>query len=671
MNREILGKRIWHVEVSEWILLFMVVLYSAVFSYYTIMKHYSFRSYAWDLGLMTQSVASAARGGLFTNNAELYYSPTGSFFGVHFSPILFLVVPFFYLVPRVETLLVIQAVVLALGAIPIFLIAKYSLDHRLSGLILSAAYLLNPLLQSVNWYDFHTQAFFPFFILASTYSLKTRKLPLFFLFLVVALTTMEQSSYLLVLYAVYCGWELRKELRELIFSKKLSLYSFVPLIVFLVVVAWILASSTIMQIINPNPPSELKALGNFGILGVNSIAEIPIKAFLNPELALKAINYDLPWKILYVLLTFAPSAFLAVLSPFALLPSLLWLSLSVLSNYPPYYQLGFQYTAFTLPFVSIASLETIRGLSGSISGESLKKLCVKLSLVILIVGVFLSALASPLSLIQKPGYFGYFRDYGISFPSSLDSRVEQLLNAIPKDSRIITTASVFPHISTYPNAFVLPPLNSPSPRLYSGDLEYLKGINYDYVLLTYFWDKTEVDLLYDNFVASDGAYGLYIKGPGLELYKRGYNDPPTDLALKFSYKELTIGDSVITRDLSSESGDTIMLPSSPIAGRYAWYGPYMTLRPGNYTANFRIKLDNLPGGKVIKFDIFSSYLPSTQGQTIASYDVYGKDFTKALAWQTFSITFSITKRTPQVEFRGLEAASNVSLWLDYVEVVPK
>jgi hypothetical protein len=163
---------------------------------------------------------------------------------------------------------------------------------------------------------------------------------------------------------------------------------------------------------------------------------------------------------------------------------------------------------------------------------------------------------------------------------------------------------------------------------------------------------------------------LFIRGPGLELYKRGYNDPPTDLAVRFSYKELTIGDSVIAKDPSSESGDTIVLGSSPIAGKYALYGPYVTLTPGNYTANFKIKVDNVPGGKVLKLDVFSNAL-SIGRQTIASYDVYGKDFTKPLAWQTFSIAFSITNRTPQVEFRGLEAASNLTIWLDYVEVIPK
>jgi len=73
----------------------MVVAYAAVFSYVTIMLHYSFRTFAWDLGIFTQSMTSATKGQLFINNVELYYTPTGSYFGVHFAPILGTIIPIF------------------------------------------------------------------------------------------------------------------------------------------------------------------------------------------------------------------------------------------------------------------------------------------------------------------------------------------------------------------------------------------------------------------------------------------------------------------------------------------------------------------------------------------------------------------------------------------------
>ncbi|MHA1229000.1 MAG: DUF2079 domain-containing protein, partial [Candidatus Hodarchaeales archaeon] len=427
LDNEILSKKLWKLELSEYIVLSMVIIYSAVFSYYTIMRHYSFRSNAWDLGILVQSIASATKGMLFTNNAELYFSPTGSYFGIHFTPILFTIVPFFLLMPKVEIILVIQSVILALGAIPIYLIARDCLNNRLSALLLSAAYLLNPLLQGINWYDFHTQAFFPLFVLSATYFLKKRRLLLFLFFIVMTLTTMEQASYLVALYAIYSGWELKKELKDLFFSRKPTFRSFIPFITLIIVVVWILFSSSIIHNINPSPPPELKATDLYKILEVENPAEIPIKAITHPELALKAFRFDLPSKILYIILTLAPSCFLAFLSPIALLPSLPWLFLSILSNHRPYYQLGFQYSAFTLPFVSIATIEAVRNLSLSIKDNSIKHIFIRVSVILLIVGFILSIFASPLSFVHEPGDFRYFRDYGVSIPSSLDNKVKEVI----------------------------------------------------------------------------------------------------------------------------------------------------------------------------------------------------------------------------------------------------
>src|SRR3989337_1700729 len=94
MSNDVLTQKLWKFEVSEYILFLMIFIYSVVFSYFSIMRHYSIRTFAWDIGIVTQSISSASKGLLFKNNVELYFSPTGSYFGLHFSPIYFLVVPF-------------------------------------------------------------------------------------------------------------------------------------------------------------------------------------------------------------------------------------------------------------------------------------------------------------------------------------------------------------------------------------------------------------------------------------------------------------------------------------------------------------------------------------------------------------------------------------------------
>jgi uncharacterized membrane protein len=666
LNDEILGGKLWKIEVSECIVLIMVAIHSVVFSYYTIMKYYSFRSYAWDLGIIVQSLANTAKGNLFINNVELYYSSSHSYFGVHFSPIYFLVVPFFFVAPKVETILVMQSVVLGLSAVPVFLLARHSFNDRPASLLVTTAYLLNPLLQGLNWYHFNPETFLPLLFLSATYFFKKRRFGLFLMFVVLSLMTFEQAAYFVMMYAIYVAWEVRDDLRRTLRSKHLSLNSLMPLAILVGAFCWSLFAAAMIHQLNPNPPSELKAVGNFALLGISDLSEIPGKIITSPGLVFNAIRFEFFSKLLYVLLTFAPTAFLGLLSPIALLPALSWVLLSFLSNHSPYYQLGFQYTALTLPFVTIASIEAIQKLPNALDTRSAKMVYEKLSILLLISGIVLSAFASPISPLQKPYDYTNFRDYGVTFPSILDKQVMDVLNSIPKNATIFTTPTIFPYISTYPNAYVIPPINSPSTRLFESNLKYLQTIKYDYILISSFWDRADADLLYNVFISGSKVYSLLMKGAGLELYKRGYKLEPVNVALEFSYKELSLGGSMVVDDASSESGRVVLTEPKPLENRVAWYGPYVAMVPGHYTIQFRIKVDRLIDGKILKLDIWSNNL----GKRLGYYDVRGADFNEAFTWHTFTVPLQLGERVRDVEFRGLEVTSDVGISLDYIEVVP-
>ncbi|MEM1515875.1 MAG: DUF2079 domain-containing protein [Candidatus Bathyarchaeia archaeon] len=655
-------------RISDWLVIIMTIIYSLVFFHYTILKHYSFRSNAWDLGILVQSIASASQGKLFTNNVELYYSPTGSYFGVHFSPVLFLVVPFFSIAPCVETILILQSIILAAGAIPVYLIAKYILKDELTALSLSASYLLNPLLQGINWYDFHTQAFFPLLIISATYYLKRRRTIPYIFYLILSLSTVEQTAYFMILYALYSLWEMRKEIwggeRKRPGLRGVMEHLLIPLVTLTTAVLWTIISSEIKSIINPNPPPEIKAARAYKYLNISDPAEIPSRLLFHPDLALNAFQYDMPRKILYIILTFAPSCFIALLSPVALLPAFLWLLLASLSNWRPYYSLGFQYTAFTLPFVYIATIEALQKIH---SRNSNKRITKKISTIILLVGIFLSLFLSPLSFVHRVGDYEYFRDYGISIPSLMNEQVTRIIAEIPKESTILTTQTIFPHLSTNLNVYTIPPINHPSQKLFESHIDYLKSnVKFDYILITSYWDKRNAELIYEEFIESSDEYGLLIKAPGLELYQRGYEGPPRKVAIKITYRELYPVNSVIIDDPTSESGKVIMFRASQYSGKNAWYGPYITLLPGNYIVRFRIKVDRLVDGRIIDLDVYSGY----EGR-ISIYSVYGEYISKPCAWQTFTIPLSISERLKNVEFRGINVASNITVYLDYIEIIPE
>lgn len=661
-------ENLWIFRVSEWILIVMIAFYAIIFSYYTIMRHYSFRSDAWDLGLIVQSIANAIRGRLFTNNVELFFSPTGSYFGVHFAPVLFLVMPFFYLLPSAETILVLQSVVLALGAIPVYLLTIHVLNDRVSALLIAVSYLLNPLLQGVNWYDFHTQAFFPLFTLLTIYFLEKKKVVLCTLFLLMSLSTIEQATYFILAYVPYSLLKIKETLK--CYNRRLRFrtifrHSLMPLIMLVLSLVWLFLSSTIKNIINPNPPKEIKAISQFKFLDIKDPSEIPIKVIFNPFLALSALQYELYKKVLYIILTFAPSCFLALISPLALLPVFLWLFIAMLSNWTPYYALGFQYSAFTLPFTYVALIDAMRKIAGGFSDETSKIFLRKISTLILLIGVLLSIFLSPISFVHKAGNYDYFRDYGVTAPSLIENSVRHVIMELPGEPLILTTSRVFPHLSTNPNAYTIPPLNYPSPELFRSFIEYLKNnVEFDYVLVVSFWNKEEANLIYAEFIKPNRNYGLLIRGAGLELYRMGYSGLPKNLTVKFTFRELYAANVIVVDDPSSESGKAMVFKFSSMSTRIIWYGPYVALPPGKYTVLFRIKVDQTLNGKLIDLEVYSKHVGR-----IALRSVYGKEINELCVWQTFSLTFNLKNRISDVEFRGLSSVSNVTISLDYIEVI--
>ena len=79
--------------------------------------------------------------------------------GDHTSFILVLLVPFYWLFPAVGTLLFTQALVIGLGAVPVFLYARQRLQSEAMALVLAAAYLLHPAVGWTNLENFHPDAF--------------------------------------------------------------------------------------------------------------------------------------------------------------------------------------------------------------------------------------------------------------------------------------------------------------------------------------------------------------------------------------------------------------------------------------------------------------------------------------------------------------------------------
>jgi uncharacterized membrane protein len=93
----------------------------------------------------------------------------GEYFGVHFEPILYAILPLYALVPRTETLLAIQSLALGAAALPLYLLGRRWMGPSLAAVAIVLAYLAHPALHGPNFYDFHFLALSPFFVAWAAY----------------------------------------------------------------------------------------------------------------------------------------------------------------------------------------------------------------------------------------------------------------------------------------------------------------------------------------------------------------------------------------------------------------------------------------------------------------------------------------------------------------------
>lgn len=96
-----------------------------------------------------------------------------SHFAVHLSPVFYVLLPFYKLVPRPETLLVLQSLVVISGMVPLCLLTRAFGFTRPQTLCFGLMYCLYPAFMGGCFYDFHENKFLAVIILWCMYFLET------------------------------------------------------------------------------------------------------------------------------------------------------------------------------------------------------------------------------------------------------------------------------------------------------------------------------------------------------------------------------------------------------------------------------------------------------------------------------------------------------------------
>ncbi len=169
-----------------------MVSFATGFASLSILRHRAFNTGRFDLGNLVQAVWTTAHGDFLQQTA--LNGRQISRLGVHFEPILAAFAPLWYLWPSPDMLLTVQAVAVALGALPVFWLARKHLHSERAALGFALVYLVYPPLQWMALDEFHPGALAcPLLLFAFWYLDEDRLVP-FAVFALIACTTREEIA---------------------------------------------------------------------------------------------------------------------------------------------------------------------------------------------------------------------------------------------------------------------------------------------------------------------------------------------------------------------------------------------------------------------------------------------------------------------------------------------
>lgn len=393
----------------------LAIAYIAITIFITVhLLHDSYQTSALDLGMFTQDLK-------FTLNGQILYNTVGnlSHLAYHFSPVLLLMVPIYWLFPHAQTLLVIQAVLLGASGCLIYWLARvYKLNHHTS-LFIELLFFLNPLLWGTALFDFHEVVFAIPAMLALFIGIQTKRNWLIVIGLLVALTSKEDVILTIAIWAIgmiiYYFWKERKIIK-------------IYMIIFLAAIfAYGIAIGT----------SALTSNGEFPrILTYSTVRFQYLKLPLGDAIRGVVQTFFSSGSLYLFLAYLAPLGYLPLASIQWCFPGLVVLLENVLSTCPNQHNQLLQSQAPAIPFLFISFITSIAWIKDN---ERFKAILAKIKwrfpiyFGIVMVSVSLCYLTSTrLSLAR--------------LPDAHDYAIDQVLKLIPNDVTVTVNNTLFPHI---------------------------------------------------------------------------------------------------------------------------------------------------------------------------------------------------------------------------------
>ncbi len=449
------------------LLIFFIFAYTLVFSFLSLWKYYNFQYNAMDLGIINQVFFNSINGDFFASSVH-----PKSYLGDHISPILFLLLPLYYLHQGPQNLLIMQTLILALCAWPIFLISKKTLNNNWS-IFLALAWLLNPFVHNINLFEFSFLPFAIFFIFCTFYFYQEEKFFLFMTFCLLALLVREDVALVIFMFSLIAIFQKRK-IKWLIFPAAISMIYFF--------LALKITDFFALQ-------GQYKFFIYYSWLGKNFF-EIFNNVIFNPAIWLYHIfSFN---NLIFFLALIMPLVFLPLLSPLYLLLGLgIFLQLIMRLEGGSETLLQTHYASLLMPAVFISSIYAFKEIKENKNSDKLISFIKKnsrLFALILISGIIycffaLSPIFGSIKSIYNNGIF------------SEKSKISwEFTNKIPKENAVVADYNFLTSLSSRNNIYSLN-------YVFLGKQQYLTD---NYYLPK---DAQYLILDYDSFLTYQLQYG--------------------------------------------------------------------------------------------------------------------------------------------------------------------
>ena len=355
-------------RISSWTLVvgLAVTAYAIYFSYTTVQIHRGMGTSAYDFGLYDQGIW------LLSQGKTPFVTLMGrNLFGDHTSFILLLLVPLMWVFSSTSLLFVVQSVVIASGAIPVYAFARKHLESDAHGCVFACTYLLYPAVSWTNVENFHPDSFLGLFVAAALWAALGRKWRWYVGAVLLALLVKEDVVLVVAPIGVWVA--LRRDVRIGVATVIASIGT--ALVCFLVVIRGLTGT----------------AFRNSWRIPFGGFGGLVKTAFTSPSALLRYLASN--GRATYLLQIVVPTAGMFVIAPSVALVGFVVVFSNIVSTFYYQYQIHYHYSLVVAPILVFGNVYAVGRL-----GKSARR---RATLVVGVVSIVSALVLAPLPFARN------------------------------------------------------------------------------------------------------------------------------------------------------------------------------------------------------------------------------------------------------------------------------